>query len=257
MTEQGSEQAYNENYDAFMAIPEAEVTYCNIPLEVETAEATALAIVAAEDREMLIGVGIEPIFVDTLAPRALAFTYAAAKYEAMTAADPNATEQWKALSPKGYEVQRYLTRHLGFAYRKDKELAKAVAKIREGRGHKDMVLDLLALSILAEENPGPLAKMPVFDTEKPAEAKALHGTLSTLLARSTIDPKEVAGAKKALDRAYTYYKLAADEVKEHGQFIFEETDRFQAYVSTYRHNLGKMPPAAENPAPPTPVVPSV
>jgi predicted nucleotidyltransferase len=34
-----------------------------------------------------------------------------------------------------------------------------VARIREGRGHKDMVLDLLAYAILAEENPEPLARV--------------------------------------------------------------------------------------------------
>jgi hypothetical protein len=114
------------------------------------------------------------------------------------------------------------------------------ARVREGRGHKDMVLDLLAYAILTENNPEPLARMPLFDSEKVAEAKALHNTLSDLLARSTIDPKEIAEAKKVLDRAYTYYKLAADEVKEHGQFVFEGTDHFQSYISSYRHNLGKM-----------------
>ena len=148
-------------------------------------------------------------------------------------------KDWKSLAPKGYEVQKYLVRHLGFAYRKDKELTQAVKKIREGRGHKDMVLDLLALSILAEENPAPLSKMPVFDSAKPLEAKQLHNTLNDLLARSTIDPKEVAEAKKAYDRAYTYYKQAADEVKDHGQFVFEGTDRYNSYVSEYRRNLGK------------------
>jgi hypothetical protein len=243
-----------------MAIPDEEVMYCNIPIEVATAEATQLVIVVTEDREMLIGAGIEPIFVDTLESRSLAFTYAAAKYQAMTASDQSATKKWKELAPKGYELQRYLTRNLGFAYRKDKELTQAVAKIREGRGNQDMVLDLLALSILAEENPEPLAKMPIFDAAKPAEAKAMHTTLSNLLARSTIDPKEVAQAKKELDRAYTYYKLAADEVKEHGQFIFEGTDRYQSYISNYRHNLGKMnsgAAAADNNTTTPPTVPAV
>ena len=130
--------------------------------------------------------------------------------------------------------------HLTFAYRRDKVLSKSVAKIREGRGHKDMVLDLLALSILSTENPEPLARMPIFDADKVGKAKMLHNRLSDLLARSTIDPKEIAEAKNALDRAYTYYKLAADEVKEHGQFVFDGTDRYQSYISDYRHTLGKM-----------------
>jgi hypothetical protein len=250
MTTQGSEETYKECYKSFMAIADEEVTYCNIPLEVATAEAAQLSIVAAEDREALVSAGIDPIFVDSLAARAGAFTYAAARYQLVTSSDPEARRQWKEMSPKGYELQKYLVKHLAFAYRKDKELTKAVARIREGRGHKDMVLDLLALAILADENPEPLAKMPLFDSEKAAEAKTLHNTLSDLLARSTIDPKEIAEAKKALDRAYTYYKLAANEVKDHGQFVFEGTDRFQSYVSSYRHNLGKMAAPEDNAAPP-------
>ena len=255
MTTLGSEEAYRQHYNAFMAIPDEEVTYCNIPIEVGVAEATQLGVVSAEDRGTLLGVGLDPEYVDTLPSRAGAFAFAAARYQSMTASDPRAVKQWKALSPKGYEVQKYLIRHLGFAYRKDKDLTKAVAKIREGRGHKDMVLDLLALSILAEENPAPLSMMPVFDTAKPVEAKQLHNTLSDLLARSTIDPKEVAEAKKTYDRAYTYYKQAADEVKEHGRFAFDGTDRYASYVSKYRHTLGKMTTAAEETAPQT--LPSV
>ena len=239
MTTIGSEEAYKLHYEAFMAIPDEMVTYCNIPVEVSTAEAAQLAIVAEEDRDALMGVGLDPVYIDTPGTRAAAFAFAAARYLSITASDPKVVKEWKSLAPQGYELQRYLVRYLGFAYRKDKELTHAVAKIREGRGHKDMVLDLLALAILAEENPALPAAMPAFDATRVGEAKQLHNTLSNLLARATIDPKEVAEAKKAYDRAYTFYKQAADEVKEHGQFVFEDTDRYQSYVSTYLHNLRK------------------
>ena len=75
---------------------------------------------------------------------------------------------------------------------------------------------------------------------KIAEAKALHESLSDLYARITIDPKEVGKTKEMLSRAYTYYKEAADEVKEHGQFVFEDTDRYQSYVSDYLQHLSKL-----------------
>jgi len=54
-----------------------------------------------------------------------------------------------------------------------------------------------------------------------------------------IDPKKVSEAKNMLNRAYTYFKLAADEVKDHGTFVFEGTDRYQSYISDYRHDIGK------------------
>jgi hypothetical protein len=157
----------------------------------------------------------------------------------VTSADPEALRLWKEASPNGYALQKYLLRHLRFVYRKDKELSKAAAHIREGRGHKDMILDLLALSILGKENPEPLAALPLFDAAKLDESRAEHDRLSDLLARSSIDPKEVAEAKQMLDRAYTYYKIAEDEVKEHGQFLFDGTKRYQSYVSEFHHGLRK------------------
>ena len=85
-----------------------------------------------------------------------------------------------------------------------------------------------------------LGSMKLFDPAKVDEAEALHHTLSRLYAKVTIDPKEVDKAKRELNHAYTYYKQAADEVKAHGQFVFEGTDRYQAYISDYRQGLGRM-----------------
>jgi hypothetical protein len=216
-----------------------------MPIETATAEATTLAVVAVEDREPLIKSGIDPVLVDTLPSRAAALSYTAARYELAAEADPEVTLQWKEVSPKGYELQKNLLRTFEFAYRKDKDLKKTVAKIREGRGHKDMVLDLLALAILGTEHPEPLDKIPMFDKTQLVEAKSMHTRLSDLLARMTIDPKKVEVAKEEFIRAYTYYKQAADEVKEHGQFVFEGTDRYKSYISAYYQAVGKMSNKAE------------
>ena len=59
------------------------------------------------------------------------------------------------------------------------------------------------------------------------------------MARAAIDPKEVSKVKDILHHAYTYYKQAADEVKAHGQFVFQGTERYGAYVSEFHQNLRK------------------
>jgi hypothetical protein len=237
--EQGSEQAYKAEYDSFMSVPDEDVTYCNMPLDVAAAEGAQLAIVAMEDRQKLLGSGLDPKHVDTLKSKVGAFTYAAAKYELVVNVDPEVAKAWKESSPVGYELQKYLLRFYGFAFRNDKDLMKSVAKIKEGRGNKDMILDLLSAHILGKENLGLLDKIAMFDKSKIDEAKNLHDKLSELYARSTIDPQEVKEAKRILDRAYTYYKQSADLVKEHGRFVFEGTDRYQSYVSEYRSEIGK------------------
>jgi hypothetical protein len=237
--ERNSEQSYRARFDAFMAISEEEVVYCNAPLEVATAEGAQLAFVAAEDRARLLDAGLDPVYVDTLGARVGAFDYAAAAYGLAANADPAAVAAWKSRSKVGFEVRQYLLKFLEFAYRKDAALSQSVANIKEGRGNRDMILDLLSLHILGVENPSPLARIGSFDAAKLGEAKALHDELTDLFARATVDPAEVSEAKRILDRAYTDYKRAADEVKEHGRFVFEGTDRYLSYVSAYRRQAGK------------------
>jgi hypothetical protein len=69
--------------------------------------------------------------------------------------------------------------------------------------------------------------------ERVKEAQDLHNKLRVVYAQSNIDPNEIDRAKDMLDRAYTYLKQAMDEIKEIGQFAFEGTDRYQAYVSEF------------------------
>ncbi len=248
-------QGYRECFEVMMSIPKKELVHLNIPIEVATAEAASLSIAASQDRETLIESGIDPLLVDTLPARAGALTYTAARYTFLIETDPEATRQWKEESQKGYDLQRNLLRQFAFAYRKDDELSKSVAKIREGKGHKDMVLDLLALFLLGTEHPEPLDRMPRFDKAQLTQAKVLHTTLTELLARMSVDPKKVDAAKAELSYAYTYYRKAADEVKDHGQFVFEGTERYRLYVSEYHSDMGKRggktnPEVEPAPAPP-------
>ena len=241
MTDHGAEKSYKILYDFLMAVPKEDLVYCNMPLEIATAEGIQLAIVSTEDREKLLGAGIDPELVDSLNDRAGAFSFAAANYQLVIDSDPEASKLWKEHSPAGHAVQKYLLKNYGFAFRKDKDLMTAVDKIREGRGDKDMLLDLLTLSILGKDNLDLLSQMSMFEKSKIDEAKDLHERLSDLYARFTIDPKQVSEAKVMLDRAYSYFKLAADEVKDHGTFVFEGTDRHRSYISDYHSGLGKMP----------------
>ncbi len=244
--DQGAEKSYKNLYDFLMALPKDALVYCNMPLEIGTAEGIQLAIVANEDREALIDAGIDPEHVDSLKDRAGAFAFAAANYQLIVDSDPKASKLWKEYSPAGHAVQSYLIKHYAFAFRKNEELTKSVNKIKEGRGDKDMLLDLLTLNILGKDNLDTLSQMKMFDKSKIDEAKDLHERLSDLYARFTIDPKKVSEAKVMLDRAYTYFKLAADEVKDHGTFVFEGTDRHRSYVSDYHSGLGKKSAKAQS-----------
>ncbi|MBN2527267.1 MAG: hypothetical protein JXR76_12805 [Deltaproteobacteria bacterium] len=232
-------EAYRRCYDAFMALDASRIVHCNIPPEVVVHETSALVRVASEDRDALLLTGIDPEYVDSLAERAAAFKFAVEENSITLNGRPAFDRHWKEAVAKGFELRRYLLKHMRFAYRHMPQLQLALGGIREGRRHHDMVIDLLALWMLYQANPDPLNALTLFDKTAAAEAKVLHETLNRLMAESRIQPSDGAQTKNIMHRAWTWYKIAADEVKSHGQFLFEGTDRYQAYISPWRKQQGK------------------
>ena len=235
----GSEKAFNQLFDFYMALKKEDIQFCNQPIEIAVAEAAQLALASMEDRADLAQTGLDMGLVDSLSTRAGGLAYAAARYQMAIEQDPEAARLWKAESPAGYEVRKYLLKFMSLAFRNEETLLKQLERIKEGRGHRDMIVDLLSLSILGEENAALLAQIPMFDREKVAEARTLNNRLEDLLAKTTLNPEAINESKNIFHRAWTYYKQAADEVKVHGQFLYEGTDRYDRYVSTYFQNSGK------------------
>ena len=202
MNDKNEKLAFEKWYESFMAIPDDETVYRTVPIEVATAEGALLAIVAAEDREMLINAGIDPDYLDSLDDRVAAFTYAAARYNAL----PDTVARLKEEVLKGHACRSELLRHFTFAYRNNAGVMKCVAKIKKSRGDRDMILDLLSLRILAETYPAPLEDIPAFDSSLLDEAKRLHNTLSELYAQAVLEPSETEERRTEFYKAYTFYK---------------------------------------------------
>ncbi|MBN2528929.1 MAG: hypothetical protein JXR76_21245 [Deltaproteobacteria bacterium] len=235
MIEKICEVAFEKCFGDFMALQDEQVTFCRVPIDTALAEARTLTEIVTEDYDALIGAGLNPLFLITLPDRAYAFMYAAIRYKEATATDPDALLRWKTASQRGYDVRNYLVRFLSFAFRDAPELLKEVdTRVLQGRSHKDMIMDLLALSVLAENNPRFLERVPLFDRSKIAEAKELHISLGILLEKSSINPEKASKAKNILNRAYTWYKIAADEIKIHGQYLFQGTGRVRHYGGKLR-----------------------
>ncbi|RQV96433.1 hypothetical protein EH221_04800, partial [bacterium] len=240
----GSEQAYKQCIDDIKAMPKNKIVYCNQPMEIAVNETTQLALATWEDRADFVAAGINQALLDSITRRAGAFAYAAALYQLALEQDPETKRIWDAESPAGYELRRYLLRFMSLAFRDFEELMRQIAHIKEGRGHKDMVLDLLSLNILCEKNMALLAQIPMFDREKVTEARDLHNKLNDLLARSELDANAIGEAKDIYHRAWSYYKEAADEIKIFAQFLYEGTDKHKRYLSDYFQDRGKEGSAA-------------
>ncbi|MBN2526476.1 MAG: hypothetical protein JXR76_08780, partial [Deltaproteobacteria bacterium] len=214
------------------------ITYCNIPIDIAVGEAFRLKRVLVDDAQALLDAGIEPGIVASLGVRVGALDVAAAEYRMAIERDPDAVKAWKEAAQKGYALRKYMIKHMSFAFRNEAALLTQLKHIQEGRGHLDMVADLMSLKKLAERNVAYLAKTPLFDRNTIAEAETLHNALNELYADATLDPDTVNAAKDMFHRAWSYYKMAADEIKEYGKYVFEGTDRYQEYISDYMSSRG-------------------
>ncbi len=233
-----AEESYKRLEERLAVIPEDEIVSPKQPLHVISTEATEVAIAAVEDRETLIGYGADESMIDSLPVRAACFSYAAAKYQISFGDDPDVRKEFEELFPQALKTREYLERFCRHGYRRNPGQLAKLGKIAEGRGHSDTVFDLLPIRLLIESNPEPLKAMRAFKWEMVDEAEELYEKLSRVYARSKIDPHKIDTARDMLDRAYTYLKQAMDEIKEIGQFAFEGTERYQAYVSEFYRQAG-------------------
>ena len=232
MTKQRNKVAFHQCYNELMSLDDASIIFCSMALDVATKEARALVRATVEDRQVLINAGVDHAVLDSLSDRVDAFTYAADYYNTVTTIDPIALHHWNQASRKGYETRNYLIRFLSIAFRDAPELLRVIEqRIGDGQGHHDMLESLLILSDLAENHPELIETVPMFDMSQISEARKLYVSLGELLDRACIEQEKVTEAKSILNRAYTWYHLAASEIRIVGQFLFQGTSRVRLYNS--------------------------
>jgi hypothetical protein len=88
--------------------------------------------------------------------------------------------------------------------------------------------------VLGQENKV-LLKAIGMDLSKLEQAAQMADDLSVVLANANGEASDDDDAKEMRDRAYTYMKMAVDEIRATGQYVFwRDEDRKKGYVSAYK-----------------------
>lgn len=133
-------------------------------------------------------------------------------------------------------------------FREERRLAREIASIRSGTGHKDMALDLARLARIYEDNPEEVARDTVnYRATDAADARRLSQTILSELSRNVgADEQQqlatVTGIWTLLVRCY-------DEVMAAGHFIYRHENPESKFRSLYTRSSRRARPA------PAPVVP--
>jgi len=210
-----------------------------IPPEEIVGEANRVIALIKEDRAKLERSGIELHYLDSFEERAGAMSWAAADMVTCINMESTAKKEWDDLHPEADEVRRKLLKTLKRAFRKNRDLSEAVARIKDGSGNLDQVLDFLSMSKLAQENKEMLENV-FADLSLIDRSSELHTKMSDILSRMVTDPKKLNQAKVTFYKAWTHLNEALKEVYEAGQYLFDEDDpRHGLYYSDYHVRLGK------------------
>lgn len=238
-TMSGQEIAYNELLPAISSIPDEKTVTNSMPIDEAVAEAERVGALIKQFNAILRNTGIQAVYLDTLAKRIGAFVWSAAVVQSLVETETTATTEWNTRKSEGVEVRRVLIRSFQYAFRNNPELLESVQLIIDGKGNRDLLLDLLSCSKLGKSNIDLLSKINA-DVTLLDRAATLYTELSDIFARMTIDPVKHKKAESIYNKAWTYLKEAMDEIYVAGRYAFDESDeRHGLFYNDYHVRLGQ------------------
>ncbi len=226
--------SYQEDFDlwkaAIEAVPNNQVKLPNQPVDEFATRVETLAVNANADRDALAAAGLNVILIDELPTLSGALRHCQAIWMGEYRAQQDAQKEWFAQAPLAFEMRDELLHDFSFAYRKDDNVRKKVARIREGDTNADMIQDLIELAVLGEKYPEALAAIN-FDVTKLETARSTSHSLSELLAASNGAAGESSLNKLLRDKAFTLLSEKESTIREFGRYVFwKDEDKLANYL---------------------------
>jgi hypothetical protein len=234
-----SKTNFDEKLIEIQTIPDADEKKPNMPVGEAVQEAENIFAWCKDDHALLTKAGLDWALVEDLPLRAGACRYAQSIWARESQTQEEAQKEWKEKSPEAFDFRDRLLHDFTFAYRKLPDLSAKVQTIREGNSNADMLQDFSDMNVLGKENLEPLTKIG-FDITDLDRAAEVADELSAVLALANGEYGDDVDAKELRDKAYTYMKMAMDEIRSTGQYVFwRDDDRKKGYVSRYKRKTRK------------------
>jgi hypothetical protein len=186
-----------------------------------------------KDKEVLDEAGLDWQWITELPIRAGACRYAQAIWNRDSQTREEAQKEWNEKSDQAFDLRDVLVHHFLHAFRKQPDLVNKVRGVSEGGANADMLQDLKDLYHLGISNKALLNAIS-FDWESLEQAREWSDELAVVIAKANGERFDGNESKILRDKAYSFMKDAADEIRLHGQYIFwRNDDRKRGYVSKY------------------------
>ena len=204
-----------------------------MPVGIYLQEAEDLYHAASGDLEELTGRGLSLELFHSLPARIGATREAQSKWAEKQNKQKDAIAEWKGIASEAFDFRDDLLDEMEFAFRHQPELLQTVSQISEGESNADMIQDLNDIAVLGRNNLKPL-EATGFDMTQLQKAAGLSDTLAGVLAEANGDRMEENEERILRDKAYTYLKIAVDEVRSYGKFVFrKDAQKLKVYRSRH------------------------
>lgn len=224
---------YNELLPEIQAIQPADVMIPNMPIDVFVQESENLYHWCKDDQQALTLAGLDWNLATGLPARSGACREAQSLWIKERNTRQQSEQDWKEQAPEAFDLRNQLIHTFRFAFRKHEGLLARVEEIAQGDTNSDMVQDLNDLSVLGKAN-ADLLTVINFDLSLLDTAADLADRMGDLLGATNGERKKDSENLLIRDQAYTLLKLAVDEIRECGKFVFwRSPDRVKGYVSEY------------------------
>ncbi|MCZ4694497.1 hypothetical protein DWB61_05530 [Ancylomarina euxinus] len=220
------------------AVPKEQIKQCDMPIGIYLQESENLHTRASADLAFLTTVGMTAELLDKLLSRIGALSTAESNWAELNTVREDAKEIWKAEWPAFLEFREDLIDHMDFAYRNNEALISKVAAIKEGDSQADAIQDMSNLSVLGKANLAPLDAIN-YDTTLLDKAGEDANKMRTLLGDVNGHMYVADETKVVRDQAFTLLKVAVDEVRNYGRFVFRKNvEHVRSYSSKHARDKG-------------------
>jgi hypothetical protein len=215
------------------AIPDKEVRYPDMPVDVALQEAEDLLVWCYPDKDLLVKAGLDWELVEDLPARTGSLRYVQSQWQKDFRSQEDIQKEWAEKSPVAYDLRDELVHHCYHAFYSAPDLYARTQKIAEGSGHADMIQDLSDLAALGKANPTYLTAVGV-DLSLFDQSETQSVQMAALLAKVNGKRMEDNVLRLQRDKAYMHLKEAVDEIRRCGQYVFwRDEQRRKGYVSKY------------------------
>ena len=210
-----------------------QVRFPDMPMDQALKEAEIMLAAAIEDAGKFDSVGLDQSRLDDLSLAVGVARLTQAQLTAALGELKEAAAKWAEEEPLAYELRADLLATVTYGLRNIQDAIKAIKRIREGKGHADMIVDLKALAELCRKYQPHLEEIK-FDIGLIDIADKKADELGNLYAKAFIE-KSTAGAKEIRDRAFTHMRKLMGDVLDAAEYVFrKDKERLDFYYSSYR-----------------------